>query len=153
MGAAQVLGVDPGGESVGAVVGDAHGVGLGVEGDDRQDRAEDLLLGDPHAVVHAGEHGRQEVQARRQIGRGPFGGPAGAAGAQDGAFLLPDLDVRADLVELAPVGERSEEGRRIARVAGLEGGGPGDEPFDHLVVDGALEQQPGVEAVQISPLL
>lgn len=46
---------DVAGQSVFAVVGDANGVFLVVERDDREHRAEDLLLGDGHGVVDVGE--------------------------------------------------------------------------------------------------
>ena len=44
-----------GGQAVEGVVGDGHGLVVGIEGDHRQHRAEHLLLGDAHLRRHAGE--------------------------------------------------------------------------------------------------
>ena len=61
-------------------------VGLVVERDQAGDRAEDLFLRDPHAVVDVGEHGRQHVVARRARDAGSVG-RVEAAAQQRRAFL------------------------------------------------------------------
>ena len=75
-------------EPVWTVVGDAHGVVIVLEGDDHQHRAEDLLLGDGHRVVHVGEQGGLDVVALvgRWAGRPPPTTTRGPLG-------LPLLDV------------------------------------------------------------
>ena len=58
------------GQPVDGVVGDAHRVVFVLVGDDRQHRAEDLLLRDGHVGAHVGEHGRLDVVALGQpLGR------------------------------------------------------------------------------------
>jgi hypothetical protein len=43
-------------EAVGAVVGQADGLGFVADPDDDHDRAKDLLLGDPHGMIDVAEH-------------------------------------------------------------------------------------------------
>ena len=94
-------------QAVVGVVGDGHGVVVGVVGDERQHRAEDLLLGDRHRVVDVGEQGRLDVPALVEAG--------GTTAADDdgGAFGLAGLgDVALDPVALALGHERPALGRR-----------------------------------------
>ena len=70
MGLADVLGPDVGGQAVFHVVGQAQRLGFVLERDQADHRAEDLLLGDAHAVVHVGEHrGLDELPLLRCAGR------------------------------------------------------------------------------------
>ena len=83
-----------------------------VEGDDREHRAEDLLLRDAHVVVDAGEHRRLHVPALVE--------PGGATVAADddlGALFLAERDVLLDPLLLALGDERADLGGGIARVA------------------------------------
>jgi hypothetical protein len=56
-----VLAVDVGVEAVFDVVGDGDGSVVVAVGDDRQDGAEDLFLGDRHVVGDADEDGGREL--------------------------------------------------------------------------------------------
>src|SRR5690606_23324593 len=87
IGDSPVTGPDAGTETVQGVVGDLHRIVEVVEGGDRQDRAEDLLLEDPHAVV-ALEDGWRHVVTASQISV-ELG--SGAAGEDLGALILADL--------------------------------------------------------------
>src|SRR5580658_318598 len=57
-GATDAAGPDTGGEPVIRLIGDRDRLVLIVETNDAEHRAEDLLLRDPHTVVHAGEDRR-----------------------------------------------------------------------------------------------
>ena len=73
---------DPG-RPVAGVVGDADGVVLVLVADQREDRSEDLLPGDGHAVVHVGEDGRSDEEALVHV-LGPSPSYARAHGARPG---------------------------------------------------------------------
>src|SRR5207302_913125 len=81
-------------EPVLAVVGDADGVGVVVEGDDDEHGAEDLLLGNGHRVVDPGENRGLDV-----VPLGQVRGPAPSC-HQAGAFGLALVDVAEDAVAL-----------------------------------------------------
>ena len=63
-------------------------------GDDGDDRAEDLLLGDRGVGVDVGEDGRLDVPAAVDVG-------APAAADQPRTFVLAGLDVALDALALA----------------------------------------------------
>src|SRR5882762_9767376 len=86
-----------GGQAVGRVVGDADGVLLLVEGDDRHDRTEDLLAGDGRGIVHVVEDRRLDEEAALRLLRQPL---RTAAAQRQLGFLPADLDVRQHLVVL-----------------------------------------------------
>ncbi len=134
----QCLGPDRAGEAVDAVVGDAHGVLLRVEWDDRRDRPEDLFLRHAHLRSPPSEDGRHQevaVRQRRIVGLGP-------AVEQLRALLLADLDVaRAPCAfccgeMIAPMSLALVE--RIAHLHLLRAR---DEPLGELVEDAALHEQ------------
>ena len=79
-------------------------------------RAEDLLLEDAHLVV-ALEDGRLDVVAVLQIAV-EIG--ALAAGQHLGAFLLADVEVGQDLLQLLVGGLRADHGVGVERVALLD---------------------------------
>ena len=81
VGGIDVAAPDGPGQSINGVVGNAHRLVGGVEGDDRQHRAENLLLRHSHGVVHAGEDAGLEIVATRGLQR------ALATEDQFGAFL------------------------------------------------------------------
>src|SRR6266480_3510611 len=83
-----VLGPDAGGEPVHRAVGELDAFGLVLERQDREHRAEDLLIHDFHARLGAVEHGRLDVVALPVYLRGL------AARYQPGALLLSRGDVR-----------------------------------------------------------
>src|SRR5437764_6917308 len=85
---------DHAGEPVLALVGDADGIVVVLEGDDDEDRAEDLLLGDRHRVVDVDEHRGLDVPALRKIGG------AAAAEGERRPLGLALLDVAQDPVAL-----------------------------------------------------
>src|SRR4051794_15264319 len=80
--AVDILRPDRPGEPVVAVVGHVDGLLDRVVGDDRQDRPEDLLLGDRHLVVDVGENRRLDVPADVEVLR------AAATEHQPGTFCL-----------------------------------------------------------------
>src|SRR5699024_9337661 len=90
---ARVLRPDRTREAVDRVVREYHGLVLGREGLDRDDRAEALVLDDGHAGVRLVEDGGQVVEARLQVAFAPA-----AAAAQAGALGDAGLDVRRHLV-------------------------------------------------------
>src|SRR6185437_4193403 len=67
VGPGEVGGVDVGGQAVVGAVGHPHRFVLAVDRQHRQHRAEALLLGDPAAVVHPGEHGGLHEPAVGQV--------------------------------------------------------------------------------------
>ena len=107
---------DAGAEPVEGVVGDLERVVLVVEAGHRDDRAEDLLLEDPHRVV-ALEDRRLDVVAAGQVAAelGPR-----AAGEHLGALLAADVEVGQDLLELVVRGLRADHGVGVERVALLD---------------------------------
>lgn len=139
MGLADVLGPDVGGQAVFHVVGQAQRLGFVLERDQADHRAEDLLLGDAHAVVHVGEHrGLDELplaQVRRQAGR-----TLQAAGHQGGAFLEADADVAGDLVVVGLGDHRADLGLRVLRIADDQAPGARGELGDELRVDALLDE-------------
>ena len=60
-----------------------------VGGNEAEHRSENLLLRDPHIVLHVGEYGRWHEVALRQRA---FGQP-GAAGQRASAFLAADVEI------------------------------------------------------------
>ena len=106
-----VGGPDRAAEAVVGVVGDGDGLLLAVVGDDRQDRAEDLLLGDLHVVVDVGEDGRLDVPALGEVRR------TAATGDDAGTGGLAGLEVALDAGPLALGHERADLGGGVERVA------------------------------------
>ena len=111
-----VLRLDIVGQPVSRVVGDADCLLLGIEGDDRQDRAEDFLLGDGHVVAHVREdRGLHEVA----VGVDALG-LADATDDERGALVDALLDVAVDPVDLRLAGERPHHGEVGEGVLRLE---------------------------------
>src|SRR5690606_18581076 len=108
-------GPDGAGEAVGRAVGDAHGVVLVLVGDDREHRAEDLLLADGALGLHPPEHGRLHVVAPVEPGR-----RFGAAGEELRPFLDALMDVAAHALALRRRGQRAHGGALGHRVAEAE---------------------------------
>ena len=91
-----VLRPNAGAETIDDIVGDLDGVLFVLELDDRQDGAEDFLLGDAHLVVDAGEDRRLD-----KVGAAAFGRRRRAAAEHAlCAFALGDVDVAEDLLIL-----------------------------------------------------
>src|SRR5690606_4326516 len=127
--------VDGTGQAVLRVVGDGHGLVVGVVTDDHQDRAEDLLTGHGRAGVHPGDQGGFDEIAALAVGR------AAAAGDDPTALGAGDVDVALHPVTLAGRDERTADGAlagRIARPDPAHGGG-GD--LHGLVVAAVGNQQ------------
>ena len=81
--------------------------------DDRHDRPEDLFLRDSHRRRDVGEDGRLVKEAVRvRAGRQPL-----AAARERRAFLLADLDVAHDLLELLLADRRAHLRRRVEAIA------------------------------------
>src|SRR5450756_362106 len=79
-------------EAVKGIVGDRERLRVILEGGDRDDRPEDLLLEYPHLVV-AAKNGGLDVIAAGEIARQFI---ARAAREQLGAFLSADIEIRQD---------------------------------------------------------
>src|SRR3954467_15058998 len=95
-------------EAVARLIEREHRRAVVVDRDDRQDRAEDLLLADPVHRSHSGEDRRLEEMAVRQS-------VAGRAIATENEIALapPDVDVRRHLVGGTSVDERADVDGRI----------------------------------------
>src|SRR5260370_8545645 len=62
-----VVGPDGGGQAVGSTVGDADGIFGVAKTDGAEDRAEDLIAGDPHGSRDVGKNGRLDHTAARLV--------------------------------------------------------------------------------------
>ncbi len=120
------------------VVGHPHDVVDIAPRDDRQDRPEDLFLGDPPVVADLAEDRRRVVEA-------------GLADPQRSVPVVGDLhalltaavlDVAGNAVVLLGVDDRADVARLVARVADRQRGGGVDEPGQYVVVDGLVQEEP-----------
>ncbi len=138
MGAAHALGPDVAGQAVLDIVGQAHGLGLVAEGDDAGHGAEDLVLGDLHAVVHVGKHRGQHIVAlAHALGQH---GRIQAATQHAGAFLLAQFDVVAHLGQVAGADHGADDGGFVQRIAHGDLPGALHEAVHELRVDALLHQ-------------
>src|SRR3546814_3819379 len=103
--AAHVAGVEVGGEAELGVVGERDGLLLGLEAEQRRDRAEGFLAGHLHLRGHVGQHGR--------LVEGPATLVAGAAEHHLRALRLGIGDVLFDLVERRRVDQRDRKSKRL----------------------------------------
>src|SRR5690606_26951631 len=87
MGAVEIVGPERSLKPVDRVVGDAHGLFLVLEGDSRENRAEDFLLRNPHAVIDLVEDRRLDIGAAGVLAH------LLAAESELRAFLPADLDI------------------------------------------------------------
>ena len=122
-------------EPVGRGVGDPHRLGLAVERDDRDHRAEDLLLGDRHARIDAGR--RWWARGRRRA-RAPRRAPA--AQHQPRALAPALLDVAHHALAMRGGDQRPHARGAIERVAEPDGARLGDHRLEEAVVDRSLDQ-------------
>lgn len=106
---------------------------LVVEGCDRHDGAEDLLLEDPGVPRHIGEDGRLEVVALGEV----VG--AGTTRHQPG-FLLADLDVVQDTFVVLTVDQRADLGVRVRRESDRDLLGALGEAAGELLVERPLDE-------------
>jgi dimethylglycine dehydrogenase len=136
-GPADIASPQPGGQAVGAVVGDRKDFVFVVERDDREDRTEHFLTRDAHVVADAGEDGRLHEPAGCQ----PRGLRPAAAQHTGGAALLRDVNVAQHLVALGQRRDRPDLRVRPGGIADPRAARQLDDAFDHLVVDLALHQQ------------
>lgn len=126
----EVVGVDGGGEAIGAIVGEVDDLLLGLELGHGADGAEDLLAHDLHVRGHAAEDGGLDEVALVAV--------AAAARLERGAVLLAVLDVAHDPVVLQLADLRALEGLLVEGVADGVGGCPRLEGREELVVDPLL---------------
>src|SRR4051812_2473541 len=125
-----VLGPDGGAEAEFGVVGEVDRLLLGVDDDDRQHRAEDLLAHDPHLVGDAGEDGRGDVAAGLESWR--VDRAAAALGRARGDRVLDQL---ADDPVLLLGGHRADLGLPLDRVAEAQLLRLADDALDEAVGD------------------
>ncbi len=122
-------------EAVDRAVGDADGLVLVVVAEDREDRAEDLLLGDRHVGGDVGEDGRADEVAL-------LGGGFGAARNQARALGDALLDVTAHPGLLFGVDDRADAG---AVLGGCRRG-----QLHRLVVLVAVDEHAGPSAARLA---
>src|SRR5262249_35318178 len=125
------------GQTVGAVVGDRDRLFLVLEWDRDDDRTEDLLLRDPHAVLDPSEDRRRQEAPRRKRGIGRFLSPAEPLGP----LAIPDLDVIHDSRAMNFRDERSHLGVRGERVSDSDRPCSSGQIGDEAVVDRLLNQE------------
>src|SRR3546814_4094848 len=94
-----------------AVVGNGDRFLVAAIADDRNDRPENLLARDPHAVVDLVENGRRDEIAAIEAGRFL------AARHHARALLTTDLDIVEDAIALPPDRDRPDLGACIPRIA------------------------------------
>src|SRR6266571_5159099 len=136
-----LLGPDPGGQPVRRVVRLLHRLGRGAEREYRQDRAEDLLAGDPVRLRDTGENRRYEPEsALRQFTRS---GPALRTLRGTGFGQLADPGQLRGRVDGAHVGVL------VQRVADPQRRHPPLERVEYLVGHRLLDQQPGTRAAHV----
>src|SRR3954452_17337021 len=110
---ARIAAPDTGAETVERVVGDRERLVVVLEGGDRDDRSENLLLEDAHLVV-ALEHRGLDIEATGKVTRQVVAYPA----RQDlRALLAADIDIGQDLLHLLGGRLRADHGGRIQRIA------------------------------------
>ncbi len=135
-GARAVAAPHAGAQAVERVVGDLQRFLLGLEGGDGHHRAEDFLLEDAHLVV-ALEHRGLDVVAAGQVAAEHV---ALAADQAFGTFLLAQVQVRENLLQLFLRGLRADHGALVERVALGDGGHALQGAFHEAVVDRFLDQ-------------
>ncbi len=108
-----------------AVVGDRDGLLLGVVGNHRQHRAEDLFLRDPRRVVDIGEDRRRDEPAVRLIGRN-------SAAGNEFRLRFTDVDIVEDPPALTITDQRTDVGGLVQRITHREPVGQGRHRVDHL---------------------
>src|SRR6058998_2493240 len=131
-----VLRPDPGGQPVHRAVGELDALGLVLERQHRQHRAEDLLVHDFHAGLGAVEYSGFDVVAL------PIHLRRFATRHQPGALFLARRDVGQDRLLLPLRYDRAQSGVLVERITGRELLGPLRELFDHLIVHRPLHEQP-----------
>jgi hypothetical protein len=104
---------DASGQAVHGVVGNGNRLFVIVEGNDHEHGTKDLLLGDPHPIVHISEQRRLDVIPAVEASR------SAASGDDASAFATPALDVVEDTDPLVSVDEGAGEDSRIVRIADL----------------------------------
>src|SRR5919106_1872644 len=138
VGAGDVAGPYRRAEPVRRVVGQRDGLVLVVERDDDQNRAEDLLAGDPHVVGDADEHrGLDEPTA---LASGDL--RRSTTGRHCGALPLPDGDVLDDPVACPHRDHRTDLGLGRSRVTDADAACLRHQRVDEVVMDRPLHQHP-----------
>ena len=137
-----LLGPHAGREAVRRVVGLLDRLGRGAEGQHRQDRAEDLLAGDPVRLGDAGEERRREPEA--------VGGQLARRRPAAGALGLTDVAELADAGQLLGGVDRADVGVLVQRVAHAQRGHAALEALEHLVGDRLLHQQARARAADVA---
>src|SRR5438132_9730238 len=131
-----IPGPHPGCEAVHGPVREPDPLCLVIEGQHSQHGPEDLLVHDLHPGPRPVEHRRlDEVPFAVHLGRV-------APRHERRAFLLSGCDIGKDLLLLALGDERPETGVLVEGVTRGEFLRPLGELFNHLVVDGFLDQEP-----------
>ena len=115
-----------------AVVGQANGLVVGVEGRDGKDRAEGLLLDDAHVLRHVGEQ-RRRVEVRPEFGQ------ALSALQQARAMQHGVSHMLVHHAQLALVNERPNFNFRANSVADAQLGDFGAAGFEELFVQAAMD--------------
>src|SRR5262249_38604050 len=119
-------------EAVADVIRDPDRVLLVLERDSRDDRAEDLLLGDGHRAVDSGEHGR-EIEGARAVPRLP-------ACDDLRSLLTALLDEAVHAVAMRGGDEGADLRLGVERIPDVESLRRLCEARDEVVVDGRLDE-------------
>src|ERR1700683_52926 len=135
VGAANVSRPEVSGESVAAVVGDPQRFGVICKGNDCEDRAEDLFLGNAHLAVRFREESRLNVVSPSTLG-------AFAATADRRAFSTSQSGIAQYFLGLPRMDERANFGRRIQRMADLDARNSVGERLREAIVNGGLDKRP-----------
>src|SRR4029450_5042913 len=112
------------------------------EGDGGAPRAEDLLLGDAHLVLHVGEHRRRHEIALLVVAVGELL----AAAETTRAFLAADAEIGGDAIEVLGRNQRADLRLRVGAVADAQRLGERRHLVGELLVDLLLDEQPGAGA-------
>src|SRR5437870_4415112 len=123
-GRVRVAGEDRRRQAVVGLVERGHRLGVAIDRDDRQDRPEDLLLGDAVHRLHAGEDRRLEEVAVPEVavdGRRPA--------ENELALGSADVDVAADLLDRGGIDERPDFDGLVQAGAQLQASSPRLEPL------------------------
>jgi hypothetical protein len=141
-----IVGPDRRCQTVDRIVGHPGDFLVILERDNRQNRAEDLFLGNGHVVGDVVEDGWLDEVA---VGKSLFGDSAATVGEICSAFL-GHLDIAQDAVALIRRNHWSHLGVPVQRVANPDLGRARDEIAHELVLDGFVQEESGTGSTALT---